>query len=52
MNVGVLDAVLKDCGFVQTIHSQKVPPSSDDSEYIDVPLPFIIDLGNADRCHA
>jgi len=49
---GVLDAVLKDCGFVPDYSSQQVPPSSDDSEYIDVPLPFIIDMGNADRCHA
>ena len=50
---GVLDAVLKECGFIPDYSaSLQKTPNLDDSEYIDVPLPFIIDMGKYDRCHA
>lgn len=51
--MGTLDKVLKDCGFVP---DYSPAPSSvrsvDSSGYIDVPLPFIIDMENHRRCHA
>ena len=49
---GVLDAVLKECGFVPDYSASQKTSNLDDSEYIDVPLPFIIDMGKYDRCHA
>jgi len=49
---GVLDAVLKDCGFVLNYSSVDISAQPDNSDYIDVPLPFMIDMGNPHRCHA
>lgn len=50
---GTLDAVLKECGFVPDYSANlKTATIEDDSDYIDVPLPFIIDAANQQRCHA
>ncbi len=49
---GVLDAVLKQCGFVPAGIGSAPAENHENFEYIDVPLPFIIDMGNAHRCHA
>jgi len=48
---GTLDAVLKSCGFVPD-PSALSQADIDNSEYINVPLPFIIDTTNPHRCHA
>jgi predicted RNase H-like HicB family nuclease len=48
---GTLDAVLKDCGFkpaYKSIQKEK----QDNSDYIDVPLPFMIDMNDPQRCRA
>ncbi|MBN1662883.1 MAG: type II toxin-antitoxin system HicB family antitoxin [Deltaproteobacteria bacterium] len=49
---GTLDAVLKNCGFVPDYSTPPISPMVEDTDYIDVPLPFIIDMGNPNRCHA
>ena len=49
---GTLDAVLKQCGFVSDHSATHTIEQPDNSEYIDVPLPFVIDMGNPRRCHA
>ncbi len=49
---GTLDAVLKNCGFVPDYSTPDATAAVDDSDYIDVPLPFIIDMGNPHRCRA
>lgn len=48
---GVLDAVLKQCGFVPN-YNHKETTDVTDFEYINVPLPFMIDLEKPNRCHA
>ena len=49
--MGTLDTVLKECGFVPYVpHDES--KIVDDFEYIDVPLPFMIDMGNPNRCLA
>jgi predicted RNase H-like HicB family nuclease len=49
---GTLSAVLKSCGFRPAYKSTPIKASRPDSDYIDVPLPFIIDMGDSQRCHA
>ncbi|MBU2027679.1 MAG: type II toxin-antitoxin system HicB family antitoxin [Proteobacteria bacterium] len=49
---GMLDAVLKNCGFRPAYNSIPVKVPRPDSDYINVPLPFIIDMGDPQRCHA
>ena len=49
---GTLDAVLKNCGFRPAYKPIPVTALQPGSDYIDVPLPFIIDMGNPQRCHA
>jgi predicted RNase H-like HicB family nuclease len=51
--MGTLDTVMKECGFIPC-HPQEETPSKEleDSEYINVPLPFIIDKTKSARCHA
>ena len=49
---GTLDAVLKSCGF-KPIHNLPAPEAKqDESDYVDVPLPFMVDMGDPHRCHA
>ena len=50
--MGTLDAVLKECGFVPGISLQETSNPSENVDYIDVPLPFMIDMGTSHRCHA
>lgn len=49
---GTLDAVLKNCGFRPAYKPIPVKALQPDSDYINVPLPFIIDMGDPRRCHA
>lgn len=49
--MGTLEAVLKNCGFVP-VAQQAEPKPFDDADYVDVPLPFMIDMGAPHRCHA
>jgi predicted RNase H-like HicB family nuclease len=49
---GTLDTVLKECGFVPGYLAPGAPAMFKESDYIDVPLPFVIDMGNPNRCHA
>lgn len=49
---GTLDAVLKRCGFVADPSALRASRKVDNSDYIDVPLPFIIDMDLPRRCHA
>ena len=49
---GVLDAVLKESGFIPARSMPTAVNIKDDFEYINVPLPFMIDMGNHHRCHA
>lgn len=46
---GTLDSVLKSCGF-KAEHS--LPAPTTESDYIDVPIPFIVDWDKQRRCHA
>ena len=50
---GVLDDVLKDCGFraAQPIQQEKQPPVSR-QDYISVPIPFLVDRNSSNECHA
>lgn len=48
---GILDAVLKNCGF-KPAYKSTLKEKQDNSDYIDVPLPFMIDMGDPQRCHA
>jgi len=50
---GVLDVVLKECGFtpVQPSVYEKTPAISG-IEYIDVPIPFYVNMNNRQQCHA
>ena len=49
---GVLDSVLKQCGFVPDFSHSPASQATDKIDYINVPLPFIIDMGKPHRCHA
>ncbi|PIQ46305.1 MAG: hypothetical protein COW04_02865 [Deltaproteobacteria bacterium CG12_big_fil_rev_8_21_14_0_65_43_10] len=50
---GTLDAVLKEYGFtpIQPSVYEKTPTISG-IEYIDVPIPFYVNMNNRQRCHA
>jgi len=48
---GVLDSVLKESGFVPALSGESTWEKMGDAEYIDVPLPFVIDMENTRRCH-
>jgi predicted RNase H-like HicB family nuclease len=51
---GTLDAALKECGFKAirqlTISSKK--PVDQRGDYIDVPIPFVVEQKTGDSCHA
>jgi len=50
---GALDAILKDCGFI-SVHpsaTQQKITALPENEYINVPIPFYVNLGNRQRCH-
>lgn len=50
---GALDAVLKNCGFMPDLSGAKDYNKANDFEdYIDVRLPFVIDMGTSHICHA
>ena len=49
---GTLDAVLKDCGFVPDYLSAIAKETVDHAGYIDVPIPFLVNVGNSKQCHA
>jgi len=51
---GTLDAVLKDSGFVaiQPSTIQHKVTMIPENEYINVPIPFYVNLDNRQRCHA
>ncbi len=48
---GTLDAVLRDCGFRPGMPGEEVSVAPTE-DYIDVPIPFYIDMNNPRRCHA
>ena len=50
---GVLDAVLKDCGFkaVQPV-IQEAQPVSPTEDYISVPIPFLVNRPQKEQYHA
>ncbi len=51
---GVLDAVLKDCGFKPAHPSPpyKKRPTITREDYIDVPIPFLVSQTIQGKCHA
>ena len=50
---GVLDEVLKNCGFTvrRGILQQKTPPMKA-SKFVSVSIPFLVNQGSATECHA
>jgi predicted RNase H-like HicB family nuclease len=50
--MGTLETVLKDCGFVPGIARRRDGAVMDKVDYIDVPLPFVIDKRKEARCLA
>ena len=48
---GTLDAVLKQCGFVPSVHTQKQSKTKL-KKYIDVPIPMIVNEQKNNLCHA
>ena len=49
---GTLDAVLKSCGFRPMYKPQAIEENHDGFDYVDVPLPFMINTSDPNRCHA
>ncbi len=51
---GTLDAVLKNCGFraVRTEAQIESGSAAHEQEYIDVPIPFLVDRNSGRECHA
>lgn len=47
---GVLEAVLKRCGFKPAYKSVSAEPAQGGSDYVDVPLPFMVDMNDPQRC--
>lgn len=48
---GTLDAVLKSCGFHTTNKNQTGYKTPVFNNYIDVPVPFYVDMDAPNRCH-
>ena len=48
---GTLDAVLKNCGFVPDYSPTLAKETIDHAGYIDVPLPFLVNMGDSKQCH-
>ncbi len=48
---GTLETVLKSCGF-RPVHESSAISLNNNTDYVDVPLPFIIDMSDPNRCHA
>lgn len=47
---GTLDAVLQDCGF-RPVTSGRLSIRTQPDDYINVPLPFMIDMNKHRQCH-
>ena len=47
---GTLDAVLKDCGFAPDYSLAQ--ETVDLAEYIDVPIPFLVNIADSKQCRA
>ncbi|MBW2100932.1 MAG: type II toxin-antitoxin system HicB family antitoxin [Deltaproteobacteria bacterium] len=49
--MGTLSAVLKECGFTHK-PATHIAEYEDNEDFLDIPLPFIIDNPNNHECHA
>lgn len=52
---GVLDAVLKDCGFRAfrpEVNQKPHGPKTSREEYLNIPIPFTVDQSSLTACHA
>jgi predicted RNase H-like HicB family nuclease len=48
---GTLETVLRNCGFRPVTPGHVIPKQSQMDDYINVPLPFMIDINKHSQCH-